>query len=154
MKVLILGGTRFLGRALAEAVLERGHELTLFNRGQTNPDLFPGVEKLHGDRDGDLAALEGCRWKAVIDTCGYVPRVVRQSAELLVDAVAHYTFVSTLSVYADFSQVGIDETAPLGDWKTKRWKKSSAKPMGRSRCSVKRQLSKPYPAVRWSCAPA
>lgn len=114
MKLLILGGTRFLGRALVEAALERGHEITLFNRGQSNPDLFPNVEKLRGDRDGNLTALEGRRWDAVIDTCGYVPRIVRQSAELLADVVDHYTLISTLSVYADFSQAGIDESAPLG----------------------------------------
>ena len=113
MQLLILGGTRFLGRALVQAALQRGHEVTLFNRGQLNPDLFPDLEKLRGDRDGNLAALEGGRWDAVVDTCGYVPRVVRQSAELLADAVSHYTFISTLSVYADASQRGIDESAPL-----------------------------------------
>jgi 2'-hydroxyisoflavone reductase len=114
MKLLILGGTIFLGRQVVDAALERNHDVTLFNRGQHNPDLFPDVEKLRGDRDGDLSALEGRHWDAVIDTCGYVPRVVRQSAEMLADQVEHYTFVSSLSVYADFSQPGIDETAPVG----------------------------------------
>ncbi|UCC64192.1 MAG: SDR family oxidoreductase [Anaerolineae bacterium] len=114
MQLLILGGTRFLGRALVQAALQRGHEVTLFNRGQSNPDLFPDLEKLRGDRDGGLGALDGRRWEAVVDTCGYVPRVVRQSAELLADAVGHYTFISTLSVYADLSQRGIGESAPLG----------------------------------------
>ncbi|MEZ4639106.1 MAG: hypothetical protein R2856_29775 [Caldilineaceae bacterium] len=114
MNLLILGGTVFLGRHLVEAALARGHEITLFNRGQHNPDLFPGVEKLRGDRDNDLAALAGRRWDAVIDTCGYIPRAVRQSAQLLADAVDHYTFVSSLSVYADFSKPGIDESAPVG----------------------------------------
>jgi 2'-hydroxyisoflavone reductase len=114
MKLLILGGTVFLGRHLVEAAQARGHEITLFNRGQHNPDLFPNVEKLRGDRDNDLTALHGRRWDAVIDTCGYVPRIVRQSADLLADSVDHYTFVSSLSVYADFSQPGIDERAPVG----------------------------------------
>jgi 2'-hydroxyisoflavone reductase len=114
MKLLILGGTIFLGRHLVEAALQRGHEVTLFNRGQHNPDLFPDVEKLRGDRKDNLSALEGRHWDAVIDTCGYVPRVVRQSAEMLADQVDHYTFVSSLSVYADFSKPGIDETAPVG----------------------------------------
>ena len=115
MKLLILGGTLFVGRAVAEAALERRHELTLFHRGRTNPGLFPDAEHLHGDRDGDLSALEGRSFDAVIDTSGYVPRVVRASAELLADAVEHYTFISSISVYADFS-TGPDETAPVQQW--------------------------------------
>ena len=87
MKLLILGGTVFLGRALAEVALARGHEVTLFNRGQHNPELFPEAEKLRGDRDGDLGALKGRRWDAAIDTCGYVPRAVRASAGLLADSI-------------------------------------------------------------------
>jgi 2'-hydroxyisoflavone reductase len=114
MEILILGGTVFLGRALVEAALNNGHRLTLFNRGHTNPGLFPQVERLTGDRAGDLSALGGRRWEAVIDTCGYVPRLVRRSAELLAGSVQHYTFVSSLSVYADTSQTGIDESAPVG----------------------------------------
>ena len=82
MRLLVLGGTKFLGRAAVEAALARGAEVTLFNRGETNPGLFPEVEKLRGDRDGDLSALEGREWDAVIDPSGYVPRVVRQSAEV------------------------------------------------------------------------
>jgi len=114
MDLLIIGGTVFLGRHLVEAALGRGHTVTLFNRGQHNPELFPGIEKLRGDRASDLAALRGRRWDAAIDTCGYVPRVVRASAELLADAVEHYTFVSSISVYADFSQANVDEGAPVG----------------------------------------
>ncbi len=114
MNLLILGGTVFLGRHLVEAALARGHVVTLFNRGQHNPDLFPEVERLRGDRDGDLQALEGRRWDAVIDTCGYVPRVVRASAEMLAPNVDHYTFISSISVYADTSKPGIDEHAPVG----------------------------------------
>lgn len=115
MRLLILGGTIFLGRHVVEAALVRGHHVTLFNRGKHNPDLFPDIEKLRGDRDGDLAPLRGRCWDAVIDTCGYLPRVVRASAELLSDATDHYTFISTLSVYADFpSTAGIDESYPVG----------------------------------------
>lgn len=114
MKLLILGGTVFLGRALTESALARGHTVTLFNRGQHNADLFPELDKLRGDRNGDLDALKGRQWDAVIDTCGYVPREVRASAELLADAVGHYTFISTISVYSDFSQPGMDESGPLG----------------------------------------
>ncbi len=113
MKLLILGGTQFLGRHLVEAALARGHEVTLFHRGKTNPDLFPGVERLRGDRDGGLDVLKGRRWQAAIDTCGYVPRVVRASAELLAGAVDHYTFISTISVYADASKPNQDESARL-----------------------------------------
>jgi 2'-hydroxyisoflavone reductase len=114
MKLLILGGTIFLGRHLVEAALARGHEVTLFNRGQHNPDLFPTVEKIRGDRTVDLAPLQGRRWDAVIDTCGYVPRHVRNAATALATQADHYTFVSSISVYADFSQPGLDELAPVG----------------------------------------
>jgi len=104
MKLLVLGGTRFLGRAAVEAALARGHEVTLFNRGETNPDLFPEAEKLRGDREHNLSALEGRSWDAVIDPSGYVPHVVRASAEALADSAGHYLFISSVSVYADFSQ--------------------------------------------------
>jgi 2'-hydroxyisoflavone reductase len=114
MNILILGGTRFLGRHLVEAALARGHTLTLFNRGRSNPGLFPAVETLHGDRDGDLSALAGRRWDAVIDTCGYLPRVVARSAELLAHAVGQYTFISSISVYSEPMQPGADERAPVG----------------------------------------
>jgi 2'-hydroxyisoflavone reductase len=114
MKILILGGTVFLGRHLAAAAVRRGHELTLFNRGQTNPDLFPDVLHLRGNRNGDLSSLEGRRWDAVIDTCGYIPRVVADSAALLSPLVGHYTFVSSISVYADINQPGLNENSRLG----------------------------------------
>jgi 2'-hydroxyisoflavone reductase len=114
LKLLLLGGTAFLGRHLVDAAQARGHEVTLFNRGQRNPDLFPDLEKLRGDRENDLTALQGRRWDAVIDTCGYVPRVVRASAELLADAVDHYTFISTISVFADVSKPGVDESGAVG----------------------------------------
>lgn len=114
MRLLILGGTQFLGRHLVEIALEQGHDVTLFNRGQHNAGLFKHVEKLRGDRDGRLEALKGRQWDAVIDTCGYVPRVVRQSAQLLQGAVKHYTFISSVSVYRDFCEPGIDEETPVG----------------------------------------
>ncbi len=113
MRLLILGGTQFLGRLLVDAALAQGHEVTLFNRGVTNSGLFPEVEKLRGDRDGNLDALRGHRWDAVIDTSGYVPRIVRESAELLRSWADHYTFVSSISVYADFTTMGLCETDPV-----------------------------------------
>ena len=94
MRLLVLGGTKFLGRHVVEAALARGDEVTLFNRGQHNAELYPEVEKLRGDRDGGLGVLRGRRWDAVVDTSGYVPRVVRASAEVLADAVDHYVFIS------------------------------------------------------------
>lgn len=113
MELLIIGGTRFLGRALAAAALARGHRLTLFNRGRTNPQLFPQARHIIGDRDGDLSALADHSWDAVIDTCGYIPRVVRASAQFLADKVARYIFISTISVYAQDDGVNKDEGAPL-----------------------------------------
>ncbi len=113
MRLLIIGGTRFVGRHLVEAALARGHEITLFHRGQTNADLFPQVEHLIGNRDGDLAPLRDRVWDAAIDTCGYVPRVVRQSVDLLADSIGHYTFISSISVYAEDAPVGMDEAAPV-----------------------------------------
>ena len=114
MKLLILGGTKILGRYVVEGALARGHEVTLFNRGQLNPELFPEVEKLRGDRDGGLDALRGRRWDAVVDPSGYSPRVVRDSARLLADAAEHYTFVSSQSAYKDTSVPGVDEDYPVG----------------------------------------
>lgn len=101
MDILIIGGTQFVGRHLVEAALEAGHHVTLFNRGKTNPGLYPQAEHLKGDRDGGLDVLRGRRWDAVVDICGYLPRVVRQSAELLRDRVERYVFISSISVYAD-----------------------------------------------------
>jgi 2'-hydroxyisoflavone reductase len=89
LDLLILGGTGFLGRHLVEAALGDGHRPTLFNRGLTKAELFPEVERIEGDREGDLSPLLGRRWDSVIDTCGYVPRVVGASARLLADAGRH-----------------------------------------------------------------
>jgi 2'-hydroxyisoflavone reductase len=114
MKILIIGGSVFLGRHIVQNALERGHQVTMFNRGLHNPDLFPDVEKIRGDRNGDLSQLQGRSWDAVVDPSGYYPRSVRTLAELLKDSVDHYTFISSLSVYSDTSAMGIDESAPVG----------------------------------------
>ncbi len=113
LKLLILGGTRFLGPHTVEAALARGHEMTLFNRGKTNPHLFPRLEKLRGDRYGDMSALKGRKWDAVIDTFTYVPRVVEASARLLADAVGQYVVISSISVYPNYKVIGMTETAPV-----------------------------------------
>lgn len=116
MKLLLLGGPRFLGRAIADAALERGHELTFFNRGTTNPDLYPGIERIIGDRAGDLTGLGERTWDAVIDTSGYLPNDVRASAEALAGC-GLYCFVSSISVYADFARPNDEDSqvAELGD---------------------------------------
>lgn len=112
MNILILGGTVFLGRQLALTALGRGHSVTLFNRGR-HPDVFPQVETLRGDRRSDLSALRGRRWDAVIDTSGYVPSLVRASAELLKDSVDRYVFISSLSVYSDSEEARVDESTSV-----------------------------------------
>jgi 2'-hydroxyisoflavone reductase len=113
VRLLILGGTVFLGRHVVEAALARGDEVTLLNRGRHGPDLYPEAERLVGDRDGDLSALAGREWDAVVDTSGYFPRQVRATAKALAGRVDHYTFVSTGSVYVDHSRVGTTEDAPV-----------------------------------------
>jgi 2'-hydroxyisoflavone reductase len=113
MRILILGGTVFLGYHLVKSATRAGHEVTIFSRGKTNPEGLPEVEKLKGDRDGNLASLAGRRWDAVIDTSGYVPRIVRESVNLLKEAADHYTFISSISAYRDFLQPGIDESYAL-----------------------------------------
>lgn len=118
MRTLILGGTQFLGRHFVAAVQERGWELTLFNRGQTNPDVYPELEQLRGNRDPKiepgLAALEGRSWDIVVDPSGYVPRLVNASLEALASS-GYYCFISSISVYSDFATPGQDESAPLGE---------------------------------------
>ncbi|MGE0554437.1 MAG: NAD-dependent epimerase/dehydratase family protein [Gemmatimonadales bacterium] len=113
LRILILGGTGFIGPHLVRRAGLRGHTVTLFNRGRSNADLFPDLETLIGDRDGQLDALRGRDFDAVIDTSGYVPRHVRDSATLLAERVRHYLFVSSVSAYADFDTPGIDEDYPL-----------------------------------------
>ncbi len=112
LKILLLGGTRFIGVHMTELALARGHSVTFFNRGRTRSDLFPQVEKLLGDRDGNLDSLKGRKWDAVIDTSGYVPRHARLSAELLAPNVGQYLFISTIGLYADFSKAN-DESSPV-----------------------------------------
>jgi 2'-hydroxyisoflavone reductase len=113
LSILILGGTGFLGPHTVDYALARGHRVTLFNRGKRNPDLFPGLETILGDRDGKLDGLRGRAWDAVIDNSGYVPRIVRMSAEMLAPTVGQYLFVSSISVYGEAPRPGADETHPV-----------------------------------------
>jgi 2'-hydroxyisoflavone reductase len=114
MRLLVIGGTVFLGRHIVQSALERGHEVTLFNRGKHGADLFPGVERITGDRTQDLHLLAGREFDAVIDTCGYLPRDVRASTAALAESTSHYTFVSSISAYATFSAPSTTEDAPVG----------------------------------------
>lgn len=118
LKLLILGGTGFIGPHMVERARERGHTVTLFNRGKTNTHLFPNLEKLKGDRDPDkdqgLSALEGRDWDAAIDTASFFPRVTGASANLLADHVDQYVFISSISVYKDGSIHNMTEDAAVG----------------------------------------
>lgn len=114
MNILILGGTIFLGKHLVAEALKRGHNVTLFNRGKHNPDIFPEVEKVRGDRLTDLNKLSGRKFDAVLDTCGYFPRAVKISTEFFKGNVPHYTFISSISVYSNLSEKGIDENSETG----------------------------------------
>ncbi|MHC4975240.1 MAG: NAD-dependent epimerase/dehydratase family protein [Planctomycetota bacterium] len=118
LRILVLGGTRFIGPHFVEYALSRGHEITLFNRGRSNPDMFNDLETLIGDRDperGDgLSALKDREWDCVVDTSGFITRHVEASTELLKDSVHRYLFISSISAYADGSIHGMTEKEAVG----------------------------------------
>ncbi len=115
LNILILGGTGFLGPHTVNAALAQGHNVTLFNRGKTDPELFSQLETIKGDRNtDDVKKLAGRKWDAVIDTSAYFPRSVNMALEVLKNNIKQYLFVSTISVYADWSKVNMDETAATG----------------------------------------
>jgi 2'-hydroxyisoflavone reductase len=111
MKLLIIGGTRFIGPHLVASALANGAEVTVFNRGQEVSRPLADVETVYGDRRVDLNRLAGRHWDAVVDTCGFLPRTVRAAAQFFSEAVDRYVFVSSQSVYADVSVVGVDESS-------------------------------------------
>ena len=113
MDLLIIGGTRFLGRHLAGQALADGHRVTLLNRGRSGPGLFPEAEHLVADRDADLSVLGGRQWDAALDTCAYFPRQVRALAGHLVGQVGQYQLVSSISAYAGFAHPGVNEDSPV-----------------------------------------
>jgi len=116
MRILVIGGTRFAGHHFSRFALEAGHELTLFNRGESDPGAFPDAEHVQGDRDGGLEPLRGRAFDSVVAFCGYIPWVVPQSVELLAPTCEHYLFVSSISVYDESKiQANFDETAPTRD---------------------------------------
>jgi 2'-hydroxyisoflavone reductase len=112
MDVLVIGGTQFVGRAIVEGAAALGHDVTVFHRGESEPDDLPPVHHLHGDRDGDLSVLGGRRWDRVIDVCAYVPGQVTALASAI-DAPDHFTFISTLSVHDEALPPGANEDSPL-----------------------------------------
>lgn len=111
----MLGGTAFVGRGFVEAALARGHEVTLFNRGQRNPGLFSELEQIHGDRAVDITGLAGRKWDAVFDSSGYFPRVVGMSASLLAESVEQYLFISSVAVIKDAEPAGQNEDTELAE---------------------------------------
>ena len=114
LRILILGGTGFIGPHMVREGLRRGHTVELFNRGRTDSELFPDLKLYKGDRDGGLGVLEGGEWDVVIDNSGYVPRHVEDSARMLAPIVSHYLFISTISVYGDMTSGAIDEDSAVG----------------------------------------
>jgi 2'-hydroxyisoflavone reductase len=113
LKILILGGTRFIGLHMTALALARGHSLTYFNRGKTKTDRYPEIERINGDRNGQIDGLKDREWDVVIDNSGYVPRHVRLSAEMLAPKVKQYVFVSSISVYPNFAEPR-DESSAVG----------------------------------------
>jgi 2'-hydroxyisoflavone reductase len=117
LKVLIFGGTGFIGPHIVRALHAGGHQMTLFNRGKRNPGLFPDIETVIGDRNESLDALKGRKWDVVVDDVAYFPAQVKKSTELLKDQVRHYIYVSSISAYADLTPPGIDEDYKLAQLK-------------------------------------
>lgn len=144
MHILLIGGSRFVGYHLVEAALSAGHQVTMFNRGQSNPGAFPSVEELHGDRDGGLDILTGRQWDAVIDTCGYIPHHVRDSATFLRDAVGRYVFISTVSVYQDFPITGITEDSPLATLEDESTEQVTGETYGGLKVLCEREVQQVY----------
>lgn len=144
MRLLVLGGTRFVGRHLVAAALERGHRVSLFHRGRSGADLFPEAEHLLGDREGDLSALEGGRWDAVLDVSGYLPRVVRRSAERLAGAAERYLFVSSVSAYAP-GPGPLDEDSPLATMEDEATEQITPRTYGPLKVLCEREVEEAFP---------
>jgi 2'-hydroxyisoflavone reductase len=149
LRILVLGGTSFIGPHFVLAALARGHAVTLFNRGRTNPQLFqkkefPKVDKLVGDRDGKLDALKNRTWDVVVDNSGYLPRLVRDSATLLKGSVEHYIFTSTISVYADFRGARITEEDKVGRLKNPATEHISSATYGPLKAYCEDEVRKTY----------
>lgn len=146
LKILVLGGTSFIGPHQVRYALDRGHEITLFNRGQTNTHLFPDVEKLRGDRNGDLESLKGRSWDVCIDNSASTPEWVTLSAEALRDAVDLYVYVSSRSAYADFGRVPMTAAEPTYTWETAGVEPGAANlPYGLRKALCEREVQRVFP---------
>jgi len=145
LKILILGGTNFLGPHLVEELQEHGHEITLFNRGTQDASSFPNVETLQGNRDGNLDALKNRWWDAIIDTSGHLPRLVEDSSKILSNATNHYTFISTIGVYKDFRTLNIDESYPLAELEDEASEEINDKTYGALKASCEKVVERYFP---------
>ena len=147
LSILFLGGTGFIGPHMVRLAVERGHKVTLFNRGH-NADEFPDLEQLIGDRDGKIEVLEGRKWDAVVDNSGYVPRHVDDSARLLAaGGTPHYLFISTVSVYANLAPPGMDESAPLATIPDPNVEEVTGETYGALKALCEQAVQKTYPSA-------
>lgn len=145
MKILVIGGTQFVGRHFVEQAVSRGHEVTLFNRG--NNPAPAGVERsVQGDRNEDLGRLADGDWDAVLDTSAYFPRQVREAARVLAGRTNHYTFISTISVYSDQETPLQDESAPLIELPDPDTEELTGESYGGLKVLCERTLARHYPA--------
>lgn len=144
LKILILGGTRFIGLHMTSLALERGHQLTFFNRGKTHTDKFPEIERIKGDRNGEIDGLKDRKWDVVIDNSGYVPRHARLSAGLLAPNVRQYIFISSISVYPNFAEPR-DEKSAVGKLKDETVEKVDGETYGPLKALCEQAVEKAMP---------
>jgi 2'-hydroxyisoflavone reductase len=155
LRILVLGGTSFIGPHQVRYALDRGHEVTLFNRGRTNTHLFPEVEKLRGDRNGDLESLKGRSWDVCIDNSASTPEWVTLSTELLRDAVGLYVYVSSRSAYAGFATVPMTAAEPTYTYETAGVEPGAANlPYGLRKALCEREVQRVFPRGHLVLRPA
>jgi len=151
LRILFLGGTGFIGPHMVRHCLAKGHEVTLFNRGKRNAELFPDLETIIGDRDPKkglgLSGLKGRTWDTVIDTSGYLPRHVTASSVLLASVVPHYLFISTVAVYDDFTSLTMDEYSPLASINDPTTEKITSESYGPLKVLCEKAVAKNYPSA-------
>jgi 2'-hydroxyisoflavone reductase len=145
LRILILGGTGFIGPHQVRYALARGHKVTLFNRGKTHPGLFPDVEQILGDRNGKLEGLKGHTWDAVVDNPATLPRWVRDAAQALKGQVGQYVFISTVSVYADTSKPGMDENSAVATTPDPTVEKVTGETYGPLKALAEKEAEKAFP---------
>ena len=147
MRILVIGGTRFVGRYVVAAALSRGHEVTLLHRGLTGADLFPAAEHLKADRNDAAAVAEllaGKTFDATVDVCAYFPRQVRELADALGGRGGHHVFVSSVSAYANPAGPGADESSPLAELEDKDTEEVTNESYGGLKTECERAASAAY----------